>query len=133
MYVTKRGTFSDRHDVPIMAITTTGKNLNSASRTGVDVGKSLWYIGSHLKSSNGIHVHPVNLSKSFSAKMDMLIMSDRVDFLNLNFLNMILFSQVTRFGKLAFFKFRPSFLAPDGFRRSWCIGCKLIFLVDEYT
>ena len=57
-------------------------------------------------------------------------MSDRVDFLYLNSLNMILFSQLTRFGKLAFFKWRPSFLAPDGFRRSGCIGCKLIFLTD---
>ena len=111
-------------------VLSSGKNLNSASRTGVYVGKSLWYIGSHLKSSNGIHAHSVNLSNSFSAKVDMLIMSDRVDFLNINSLNMILFSQLKRFGKLAFFEFRPSFLSLDAFRRTGCIGCKLIFLAD---
>ena len=75
-------------------------------------------------------MHPVNLSNSFSAKMDMLIISNRVHFLNINSLNMILFRQLTRFGKFAFFEFRPSFLSPDAFRRTGCTGCKLIFLAD---
>ena len=57
-------------------------------------------------------------------------MSNRVHFFNINSLNMILFSQLTRFGKLAFFEFRPSFLSPDAFRSTGCIGCKLIFLAD---
>ena len=90
-----------------------GKTLKSASRTRVYVGKTLWYIGSHLKSSNGIHTHPLNLCNSILAKMDMLIMSDRGHFLNINSLNMILFGQLTPFGKLAFFEFCPSFLSPD--------------------
>ena len=57
-------------------------------------------------------------------------MSDRVYFLNINSLNMILFSQLTCFGKLAFFEFHPLFLSPDAFRSTECIGCKLIFLAD---
>ena len=57
-------------------------------------------------------------------------MSDSVHFLNIDFLNMILFSQLTRFGKLAFFEFCPSFLSPDAFRRTGCIGYKLIFRAD---
>ena len=57
-------------------------------------------------------------------------MSDSVHFLNIDFLNMISFSQLTRFGKLAFFEFRLSFLSPNAFRRTGCIGCKLIFLAD---
>ena len=36
-------------------------------------------------------------------------MSDRVHFLNINSLNMILFCQLTRFGQLAFFNFVPHF------------------------
>ena len=75
-------------------------------------------------------MHPDNLFNSFSAKMDMLIMSDRGHFLNIDTLNRILFSQLTRFGKLSFFDFRPSFLSPDAFRSIGCIGCKLIFLAD---
>ena len=62
----------------------------------------------------------------------MLIISNRVDFSNINSLNVILFSQLTRFGKLSFFKFYPSFLSPDAFRRIGCIGCKLIVLADAY-
>jgi len=57
-------------------------------------------------------------------------MSDRGHFLNIDTLNRILFSQLTRFGKLSFFNFRPSFLSPDAFRSIGCIGCKLIFLAD---
>jgi len=57
-------------------------------------------------------------------------MSDRGHFLNIATLNRILFSQLTRFGKLSFFNFRPSFLSPDAFRSIGCIGCKLIFLAD---
>ena len=59
-------------------------------------------------------------------------MSDRGHFLNIDTLNRILFSQVTRFGKLSFFNFRPSFLSPDAFRSVGCIGCKLIFLADDW-
>ena len=88
-------------------------------------------MGSDLKSSNGIQAHVVNLSKSFSGKMDKLIMSERVDFLNINSLNMVLFSQLMRFGKLACFEFRSSFLSPDTLRRTECIECKLIFLTDK--
>ena len=58
------------------------------------------------------------------------MMSDRGHFLNIDTLNRILFSQLTRFGKLSFFNFRPSFLSPDAFRSIGCIGCKLIFLAD---
>ena len=76
-------------------------------------------------------MHPVNLFNSFSAEMNMLIISDRGHFLNIDTLNGILFSQLTRFGKLSFFNFRPSFLSPDAFRSIGCIGCKLIFLADE--
>jgi len=57
-------------------------------------------------------------------------MSDRGHFLNIDTLNRILFSELTRFGKLSFFNFRPSFLSPDAFRSIGCIGCKLIFLAD---
>jgi len=57
-------------------------------------------------------------------------MSDRGHFLNIDTLNRILFSQLTRFGKLSFFNFRPSFLSPDTFRSIGCKGCKLIFLAD---
>jgi len=57
-------------------------------------------------------------------------MCDRGHFLNIDTLNRILFSQLTRFGKLSFFNFRPSFLSPDGFRSIGCIGCKLICLAD---
>jgi len=57
-------------------------------------------------------------------------MSDRGHFFNIDTLNRILFSQLTRFGKLSFFNFRPSFLSPDTFRSIGCIGCKLIFLAD---
>jgi len=57
-------------------------------------------------------------------------MSDRGHFLNIDTLNRILFSQLTRFGKLSFFNFRPSFLSLDAFRSIGCIGCKLIFLAD---
>jgi len=57
-------------------------------------------------------------------------MSDRGHFLNIDTLNRILFSQLTRFGKLSFFNFRPSFLSPDAFRSIGCIGFKLIFLAD---
>ena len=78
-------------------------------------------------------MHPDNLFNSFSAKMDMLIMSDGGHFLNIDTLNRILFSQLTRFGKLSFFKFRSSFLSPDAFRSIGCIGCKLIFLADVLT
>ena len=67
----------------------------------------LMYIGRPLKSSNSIHTHPVNLFNSFSAKTDMLIISDRVHFSNINSLNLILFSQLTGFGKLSFFNFHP--------------------------
>jgi len=72
----------------------------------------------------------VNLFNSFSAKIDLLIISDRGHFLNIATLNGILFSHLTHFGKLSFFNFRPSFLSPDGFRSIGCIGCKLIFLAD---
>ena len=57
-------------------------------------------------------------------------MSDRVYFSNINSLNMILFSQLTRFGKLSFFNFSSSFLSPEAFRSTGCIGCKLIFLAN---
>jgi len=57
-------------------------------------------------------------------------MSDRGHLLNIDTLNRILFSQLTRFGKLSFFNFHSSFLSPDAFRSIWCIGCKLIFLAD---
>ena len=57
-------------------------------------------------------------------------MSKRVHFSNINSLNMILFSQLTRFGKFSFFNFRPFFLSPDAFRSIWCIRGKLIFLAD---
>jgi len=57
-------------------------------------------------------------------------MSDRGHFLNIDTLNWILFSQLTRFGKLSFFNFCPSFLSPDAFRSIGCIGCKLIVLAD---
>jgi len=60
-------------------------------------------------------------------------MSDRGHFLNIDTLNRILFSQLTRFGKLSFFNFRPSFLSPDAFRSIGYIGCKLIFLADVCT
>ena len=110
---------------------TSGKNLNSASWSRFYIGTSLWYIGRHLKSFKGIHVHSVNLFTSFSAKMDMLIMSDRVYFSNINSLNVILFSRLTCFGKLAFFNFRHLFLTSDPFRSIRCIGCKLIVLADE--
>ena len=59
-------------------------------------------------------------------------MSDRIHFSNINSLNVILFSQLTRFGKLSFFNFHPSFLSPDAFRSTGCIGCKLIFLADVF-
>ena len=57
-------------------------------------------------------------------------MSDRVHFSNRNPLNVIIFSQLTGFGKLSFVNVRPSFLSPDAFRSTRCIGCKLIFLAD---
>ena len=91
----------------------------------------MWYIGRHLKSSNGIHTHCVILFNSFSAKMDMLIMSYRIHFSNINSLNVILFSQLTCFGQLSFFNFLPSFISPYAFRSIGCIGFKLIFLADE--
>ena len=50
---------------------TSGNNQTSAFRTRVYVGKSLWYIGRHLKSTYDIHEYSVNLFNSFSAKMDM--------------------------------------------------------------
>ena len=58
-------------------------------------------------------------------------MSDRVHLANINTLKVRLFSQLTRFGKLSFLNFGPSFLSPDAFRSIGCIGCKLIFLADE--
>ena len=114
----------------LLRIAPSGKSLNSASWSRVYVGKSLWYIGRYLKSSNSLHTHPVNLLNSFSAKMDMLIISDRVHFSNINSLNVILFSHLTRFGKLSLFNFRPSVLSPDPFRSTGCIWCKLISLAD---
>ena len=115
------------------SLSPSGKNLNSASWSRVYVGESLWYIGWLLKSSNGIQAHPVNLSIPFSAKMDMLMMFNIIHFSNINSLNMILFSQLTRFGKFSFFYFRPSFLSPDALRSIGCIGCKQIFLADAHS
>ena len=84
----------------------------------------------HLKSFYNIYTYPVNLFNSFSAQVNMLIMFDRVYFLNINSLNMILLSQLACFGKLSFFNFHPSHLSSDAFRNLGCIGCKLIFLAD---
>lgn len=90
--------------------------------------QSLWYMGRYLNSSKGIPVHPGNLFHSFAAKMDMLIRSDKVYFPNIHSLKVILFRQLTHFGTLSFFNFRPSFLSPDAFTSIGCIRFKQIFL-----
>ena len=61
----------------------------------------------------------------------MLIISDKVHFSNVSFLNVILFSQLRHFGIVSFFNFGLSFLSLDAFRSLWCTGCKLILLADE--
>ena len=105
-----------------------GKNHNSAPYHRVYGWNSLQYIARYLKSSYSIYTYSVNLFNSFSTTMDMLIISNRVLFSNINFWNMILFSQLTAFGKLSFFNFGLLYLSLDAFQSLWCIWCKLIFL-----